>query len=629
VASSSRGLDRDVYFQIGLLAVLGPTTENAILIVQFARTYLEQGMGLFAATLTAAKVRLRPIVRTSLALVALAFALAFQGSRPLWDPDEGRYVDVALEMLRLGDFWTPHLHHEVPHYSKPPLTYWAIAGSFAVFGRNEWAARLPNALAFAATIVLVGRIARRLAPGAERTAALVYATSLLPFVAASVITTDTLLAAFVAAGALGLVELRWGDGDPRRSRLLLGGGFGLAFLVKGPPALLPLAGLLAAARLAAPPARPERRLASAPALLLFAALAFGWFAHEVERRPDLLAYLLGAEVFDRVASPAFDRHDGWVGLARAYGPPVVAGLLPWWPLALRRRTRASAEPAAAGGGAPARFLALWIALPLAVFCFSRSRLPLYLLPLAAPAAIAVARRLGRWPRGRGARAAALAWAALLLALRAGSAHWPSPRDGRAYAAEIRRAAGGSPREVVYVETRPRYSLAFYLDCEVEAVDLDRVDRGAQPPAYRPLAEPLADEIRDLGEERVFLVPPEHVDDFVAELAGLGFAAPALGRVRGHLLFGELFPLERRVSAGAVGGALFRSRPGRPAASSPPEAVLAAATTRRDLGRPRMIGRRSWRARRSSQVTPGRDPHELARLVEDDPVGEPARSRHGR
>jgi HAE1 family hydrophobic/amphiphilic exporter-1 len=67
VATSTRGLNNDVYFQIGLLAVLGLTTKNAILIVQFAKTYLEQGMGLVEATLTAARVRLRPIVMTSLA----------------------------------------------------------------------------------------------------------------------------------------------------------------------------------------------------------------------------------------------------------------------------------------------------------------------------------------------------------------------------------------------------------------------------------------------------------------------------------------------------------------------------------------------------------------------------------
>ncbi len=67
VASSLRGLPNDVYFQIGLLTVLGLTTKNAILIVQFAQTHLEQGMGLVEATLRGAKLRLRPIVMTSLA----------------------------------------------------------------------------------------------------------------------------------------------------------------------------------------------------------------------------------------------------------------------------------------------------------------------------------------------------------------------------------------------------------------------------------------------------------------------------------------------------------------------------------------------------------------------------------
>ena len=67
LASSLRGMPNDVYFQIGLLTVLGLTTKNAILIVQFAKANVEQGAGLVQATLDAARVRLRPIVMTSLA----------------------------------------------------------------------------------------------------------------------------------------------------------------------------------------------------------------------------------------------------------------------------------------------------------------------------------------------------------------------------------------------------------------------------------------------------------------------------------------------------------------------------------------------------------------------------------
>ncbi len=67
IASSARGLPNDVYFQIGLLATLGLTTKNAILIVQFAKAGVEQGMGLVEATLEGARLRFRPIVMTSLA----------------------------------------------------------------------------------------------------------------------------------------------------------------------------------------------------------------------------------------------------------------------------------------------------------------------------------------------------------------------------------------------------------------------------------------------------------------------------------------------------------------------------------------------------------------------------------
>jgi len=61
-------LPNDVYFQIGLLTTLGLTTKNAILIVQFAKSGVDAGLGVVEATLDGAKLRLRPIVMTSLAL---------------------------------------------------------------------------------------------------------------------------------------------------------------------------------------------------------------------------------------------------------------------------------------------------------------------------------------------------------------------------------------------------------------------------------------------------------------------------------------------------------------------------------------------------------------------------------
>jgi HAE1 family hydrophobic/amphiphilic exporter-1 len=77
VTSMSRGLYNDVYFQIGFLTTLGLTTKNAILIVQFAKEQMALGLGLIDATAEAARLRLRPIVMTSLAFFFGVLPLVF------------------------------------------------------------------------------------------------------------------------------------------------------------------------------------------------------------------------------------------------------------------------------------------------------------------------------------------------------------------------------------------------------------------------------------------------------------------------------------------------------------------------------------------------------------------------
>jgi multidrug efflux pump len=67
LATLARGLENDVYFQVGLLTIVGLSAKNAILIVEFAKGLYEQGEDLVRATLHAARLRLRPIIMTSLA----------------------------------------------------------------------------------------------------------------------------------------------------------------------------------------------------------------------------------------------------------------------------------------------------------------------------------------------------------------------------------------------------------------------------------------------------------------------------------------------------------------------------------------------------------------------------------
>ncbi|MGV8604028.1 efflux RND transporter permease subunit, partial [Pseudomonas aeruginosa] len=69
LATSMRGLSNDVFFQVGLLTTIGLSAKNAILIVEFAKELHEQGKGIVEAAIEACRMRLRPIVMTSLAFI--------------------------------------------------------------------------------------------------------------------------------------------------------------------------------------------------------------------------------------------------------------------------------------------------------------------------------------------------------------------------------------------------------------------------------------------------------------------------------------------------------------------------------------------------------------------------------
>jgi multidrug efflux pump len=71
-----RGLENDVYFKVGLIAVIGLSAKNAILIIEFANTMRQQGRGLLESTLEACRLRFRPILMTSIAFILGVMPLA-------------------------------------------------------------------------------------------------------------------------------------------------------------------------------------------------------------------------------------------------------------------------------------------------------------------------------------------------------------------------------------------------------------------------------------------------------------------------------------------------------------------------------------------------------------------------
>jgi 4-amino-4-deoxy-L-arabinose transferase-like glycosyltransferase len=131
------------------------------------------------------------------------FALFYQlGGRGLSEPDEGRFAEVGREMAVTGEYLTPRLNG-VNHLSKPPVTYWLIALSVKMFGANEFAARLPAALAALGTLIAVYLLAR--SARSEATAlwtVMVLLASPLFLGMARVITTDILLTCFVFGGGM-------------------------------------------------------------------------------------------------------------------------------------------------------------------------------------------------------------------------------------------------------------------------------------------------------------------------------------------------------------------------------------------------------------------------------------------
>jgi multidrug efflux pump len=76
VAATLRGMSNDIYFQVGLLTTVGLSAKNAILIVEFAKDLHAEGKGLVEATLQAVRMRLRPILMTSLAFALGVLPLA-------------------------------------------------------------------------------------------------------------------------------------------------------------------------------------------------------------------------------------------------------------------------------------------------------------------------------------------------------------------------------------------------------------------------------------------------------------------------------------------------------------------------------------------------------------------------
>src|SRR5690606_13282688 len=107
-----RGLPADVYFNVGLVAIIGLAARNAILVVEFALEQEEQGKNVIEATLEAVRLRLRPIVMTSFTFILGILPMAiYSGARAASRMADGTGVmGGMIAATLLGVFFNPVLY---------------------------------------------------------------------------------------------------------------------------------------------------------------------------------------------------------------------------------------------------------------------------------------------------------------------------------------------------------------------------------------------------------------------------------------------------------------------------------------------------------------------------------------
>ena len=341
--------------------------------------------------------------------------------RPLLLPDEGRYAEVAREMLA-GDGLVPLLNG-LPFFHKPPLTYWVDIAGMALLGPTALAARLGPALGGWLMGAALWLTLRHLnGPRAAGIGLLVLATSPFFFVGAQYANHDMLVAGTISVAVLAFAQALAAGAPPLRWLLLGWAACGLAVLAKGLIGLVLPALIIAPWLLAQGRWRDLLRALHPAALALFALVALPWFVLMQQRYPGFFDYFIVEQHFRRFATAGFNNvQPGWFLLAVL---PLLT--LPWsltLPLALRQlwtQRRLSAQ------GTWTALLLWWLVVVLGFFSLPASKLVGYVLPALAPWSLLLAAPL---LNSRGWRPLALIGVLMCLAAVFALA-WTAPKSNR-------------------------------------------------------------------------------------------------------------------------------------------------------------------------------------------------------
>jgi len=315
----------------------------------------------------------RPAIAT---LLLFIWVLLGAWIRPLSLPDEGRYVGVAWEMVRSGDWLTPTLNG-LPYFHKPPLFYWLTAIAIKCFGTVDLAMRLASMLAAALVGFAGARLLSRWRDAQlARWYLLVLGTLPYVYIGAQFANHDMLVAAFISSAVIFAADalLSADDHQPwHRSMLLAWACIALGLLSKGLIGIVLPAGVMLGWIVMQRRWSWLLKLLWWPAILLFVLIAAPWFVLMQLKFSQFFDYFFIHQHFERFTETGFNNMNPWW-----FYPAVMMLLcLPWSMLLLGQIKL----PTAADTHAKLRQLQwVWVIVVVGFFSLPASKLIGYVLP---------------------------------------------------------------------------------------------------------------------------------------------------------------------------------------------------------------------------------------------------------
>ena len=330
----------------------------------------------------------------SILILVLIYTLLWFGAlnyRHLIPSDEGRYAEIAREMLVTGDWVTPR-YNGYKYFEKPPLQIWATATAFNFFGIGEWQARLWTALTGFLTILFIGFTGARIySARAGWLAAIALASSPMWVIGGHINSLDMGLSAFLVAAlcSLLLAQTSQNSSDTRKWMWACWTFMALATLSKGLIGVAIPGMVFIVYSITAWDWKIWGRLHIISGTILFLVITAPWFVLVAQRNPEFLEFFFIHEHLQRFTQKAHSRP----GPIYYFIPLLLLGFLPWIaqaPRALIQAWRERNRDFSSGW-----LLTCWFAIIMGFFSLSQSKLPGYIIPIFPALALLVGQHLDR------------------------------------------------------------------------------------------------------------------------------------------------------------------------------------------------------------------------------------------